>query len=129
MALEADRSLMEVLGDIVGNLQQIVRGEVRLAQAEMRDAIGKAKRGVIFLVAGGAMGELAMGVLLLACIYALATVMVPWMAALVVAIVVAVASAICINTGVKQIGRVTLPPPRTVASVQETVQWAKTRAK
>ena len=31
--------------------------------------------------------------------------------------------------GVKHLSEVTLPPPKTVESVQETVQWAKSQIK
>ena len=129
MAADADRSLAAVLGDIVGNVQQIVRAEIRLAKAEISEELTKAKRGAVLLAAGAVVGILALGVLLLSAVYALATVMAPWMAALVVGIVAGVIGGACLSAGAKQIKRVTLPPPKTVETVQETMQWAKTRTR
>jgi uncharacterized membrane protein YqjE len=71
---EADRSISSVLSDIVGNIQQIVRAEVRLAKAEVREEAVKAKRGVVLLGAGAVGFLFAVGFLLLALVYALATV-------------------------------------------------------
>ena len=126
---EADRSIGAVVYDIVGDLQVIVRGEVRLAKAELREEIGKAKRGVVFLAAGGLVLTAAFGCLLLAAIYGLATVWPPWAAALAVGGGVGLIGALLALSGKKQIGAVELPPQKTVASVRENLQWAKSRMK
>src|SRR6185503_16314534 len=80
-----DRSIGTVLSDIVGDLQQIVRAEVRLAKTEIREEVAKAKRGAAFMVAGGVAVTLAIGLLLISAVYALATIWPPWAAALGVA--------------------------------------------
>ncbi len=85
MAGEGERSIAAVLTDIVGNVQQIVRAEIRLATLEVRHEIGKARRSVTLLIIGGAIAVLALAFVLLACVYALATVVAPWIAALIVA--------------------------------------------
>jgi apolipoprotein N-acyltransferase len=129
MAVEVGRSIADVFKDIVGNVQQIIRAEVRLAKTEVRDELLKMKRGVTIIAAGGVIGILAIGVLLLAAVYALSLVLPPWAAALIVAVVTAAIAGVCVMTGIKQLKRVTLPPAKTVATVQENIQWAKTRAK
>jgi hypothetical protein len=129
VTLHADRSIANVLGDIVGNLQQIIRAEMRLAKAELGEELAKARRGAMLLAAGALVGVLALGVLLLAVVYALSTAMAPWAAALVVGGIAAAVGGAFAAAGAKQIKQVTLPPPKTVETVQETVQWAKTRAR
>ena len=125
----ADRPLSSILGDIVGNVQQIVRAELRLATVEIREAAAKAKRGAVLLAAGTLLGVLALGVLLLAAVYALSTVMAPALAALIVGGVAAVVAGAAAAAGARQFKQVTLPPPKTTATVQETLQWAKMRAR
>jgi uncharacterized membrane protein YqjE len=129
MATDNDRSIASVIKDIVCNLQQIVRAEIRLAKAELRDEAAKAKRGVTMLAAGALLAMLALGALLLAAIYGLSTTMPPWAAALVVGLATAILGGLFASAGAKQLKQVTLPPPKTAATIQENVQWAKTQAK
>ena len=56
---DSDRSIASVLSDIVGNVQEIVRAEVRLAKTEVREEIGKARRGLMFVAAGATAAVLA----------------------------------------------------------------------
>lgn len=129
MSADADRPLSAVLGDIIGNVQQIVRAEIRLASVELREEALEAKRGAILLASGSILGALALGVLLLAAVYALSTVVTPALAALIVGASAAAVASVLAFAGVKQFRQVTLPPPKTSASVQETIQWARTRAR
>jgi uncharacterized membrane protein YqjE len=124
-----DRSIGTVLSDIVGDLQQIVRAEVRLAKTEIREEAAKAKRGAALLVAGGVAVTLAIGLMLLAAVYALATVWPPWAAALGVAVGVAAIGIALAMSGRTAISRIALPPEKTVSTVRENLQWAKTRTK
>jgi hypothetical protein len=127
--MDPDRSIGAVLSDIVGDLQHIIRAEVRLAKSEIREEVGKAKRGAVFVIAGGVILTCAFGVLLLAAVYALATVWPPWMAALAVAGGTALIGGLLAMSGKNQLGAVGLPPQKTVSTVKENLQWAKTRIK
>ncbi len=124
-----DRSIGVVLEDIVANVQHIIRAEVRLAKVETRDELLKMKRSAIFLAAGAFLVVLGVAVLLLAAVYALALVLPSWAAALVVAVVTIIVAASCVAGGLKSLKQVTLPPPKTVATIQENIQWAKTQSK
>ena len=126
---DSERSIAAVLTDIVGNLQQIIRAEVRLAKVEVREEVGKAKRGAMFMAAGGLLLTLALGAALLSAIYALATIWPAWAAALAVSGMTAVIGGLVLGAGMKQFREVSLAPPRTVATVQENIQWAKTRTR
>lgn len=126
---ETDRSIGAVVSDILGDIHVIVRGEVRLAKAEIREEIAKARRGVVLLVAGGLVLAAALGCGLLAAIYGLSMVWPPWAAALAVGGGTALLGAALALSGRKHIESVELPPQKTAASVKENLQWAKSRMK
>jgi uncharacterized membrane protein len=126
MAGEGERSISTVLADIVGNIHQIVRAEIQLASVEVRHEIGKARRGVTLLIIGGAIAALAPAFILLAGVYALATVLAPWIAALTVATAAGIIGGTCVAVGMTQMQRIAFAPPRTMATIEENIQWAKT---
>ena len=72
------RTVSNVLQDIVGNVQEIVRSEVRLAKTEFREEAIKAKSSGVFFGAGALTGIYALGFLLLGVVYALSTVIPNW---------------------------------------------------
>ena len=129
MAAEGDRSIASVLGDIVGNVQQIIRAEVRLAKVEVGEEIARAGRGGVIAAAGAVLCTMALGFMLLAAVYALALVWPAWAAALAVGAGAAVIGGVCISAGLSRLKQVKLAPPKTVATLQENIQWAKTRAR
>jgi uncharacterized membrane protein YqjE len=126
---DTDRSIATLLSDIVGDLQQIIRAEVRLAKVEVREELAKARQGAALLMTAGIVLVLALGVALLAAVYALALVWPAWAAALVVALVVAAGGGLLALTGVRRLKDVNVAPPKTVATVRENIQWAKTRTR
>lgn len=128
MSAADERSLATVLGDIVGNIQHIVRAEVRLAKTEVQDELQKIGNSATMLGVAALAGVLGSGVLLLACVYALSTVMAPWAAALVVAAATLALAAIAASVGVKRIRQVRLPP-KTVRSIEETMKWTTSQVK
>jgi len=121
MAAIRERSLADVLHDIVANIQDIVRSELRLASVEIRQELAKAASAGKVAAAGGVLALFAFALLLLAAVYALALVMPPWLAALTVAIVLAIAGSILISAGSKQLKLIHLKPEKTVASIRETL--------
>ena len=119
---DSDRSIASMVSDIIGDVQQIVRAEVRLARAEIREELAKARRGVVFLFAGAVVVMMAFGVGLLSAVYALAQVWPPWAAALTVGGVVAIIGVVVLMTGMKQIKGVSLPPERTVSTIKDLLK-------
>ena len=124
-----ERSIASLLKDIVGNLQQIVRAEVRLAKAEVTAELGKARRAMVLIAIGGLFAVMTLGFLLLGAVYALAQVVQPWAAAILVAGGAAIVGGVSATVGASRLKLVSLPPPRTVSSVQENIQWAKAQAR
>ena len=119
------RTMGDVLQDIVGNIQEIFRSEFRLAKVEIQEETRKAIRSSVPLAIGVVLSLYAIGFLLLAAAHALATVVDPWLATLIVGVVVLLISVVLVSIGRKRIKQVKVVPERTVDTVKENVQWAK----
>jgi uncharacterized membrane protein YqjE len=126
---QTQRSVSDVLQDIVGNLQQIIRNEFRLARVEINEKVARAKQPATILASGVVIGLYGFGFLLLALVYALSIVIPPWLAALLVSIVLAIGAAILVVSGRNALKQVDPVPEKTVQTVKENVQWAKERIK
>jgi hypothetical protein len=123
-----ERSISDVLQDIVGNVQDIVLSEVRLAKSELRDEFVKVKAAAPLLVAGSVGGLLAAFFLAWAAFYALSLVLPMWAAALIVAGLLGLLGGLTASAGLKALQKVN-PPQHTIASVKENVQWVKQQVK
>jgi uncharacterized membrane protein YqjE len=119
-----ERSVSDVLQDIFGNVQDIVRSEVRLARAEIKTEAGKTANAAKPLIAGAVLGFYAGGLLLIAAVYGLSIVLAPWLAALVVSAFVAMVAAVLISAGQKRL-RLVKKPEKTIRTLKEDVQWLK----
>src|SRR5262249_53093619 len=118
-----ERSIASVLKDIVGNLQEIIRAEVRLAKAEVGEQLTMARRAMVLVAAGALFAVLALACLLLCIVYVLAHFVPAWLAALIVALGVGAIAGALVAIGASQLKRIPLSPGRTVTSVQENIQW------
>jgi hypothetical protein len=119
-AVDGERSIASVFHDVVGNLGRIVRAEVRLAKVEVADemvvaaqATGGAAK---LIVAGVAVGQLALGFLLLFVVRLLETSVAPWLAALLVGAVAGSVAVVLLASGLKQLKGVNLLPPKALES-------------
>jgi uncharacterized membrane protein YqjE len=125
----SDRSFTEVFQDIVRNIQDILRSEIRLAKTEMREEVVKAKSAGTLIGGGAVAGLFAVLFLLLAIVYGLTRVMPDWAAALVVAVVLGVVSAGALSSGTRQFKHLHPAPDKTMDSLKENVEWAKQQTK
>lgn len=123
---EGDRQgIGELIGEITSDLSRLFRQEVELAKAEMRQEAKKAGK------AGGMLGGAAFGAYLavvllsFAVVFALGAVMPLGWAALIVAIVWAVISAILYSAGRKQLRTIHPVPEQTTETMKENAQWLR----
>jgi uncharacterized membrane protein YqjE len=128
MAAE-DRSFSDVVQDILRNMQEIVRSEVRLAKTEIGEEAVKAKSSAVLLCGGAAAAVYAILFLLLTAVFALTLVMPSWAAALIVGAALAFVAALLLAGGVKRFKQIHPTPERTVETIKENVEWAKHQAK
>jgi uncharacterized membrane protein YqjE len=120
----AERPISKVLHDIAGNIQDIVRSELRLAKTELTEELAKSRAAATLLGAGGLMLIFSALFVLLAIVYALSVVLPEWAAALIVGVGVGVIAVVCIGLGIKRFKTVRAVP-KTAANVKENVEWAK----
>jgi hypothetical protein len=126
--IPGERSIVEVLTDIVRNLQDIIRSEIRLAESEVREQLRGARASGFLILTGVVAGAFSVYFLLLAVFTALSRVMAAWAAGLCIAIPLAVVALVCGSMGARRLRRVQ-PAPKALASVKENVEWARHRTR
>lgn len=129
MTTQNGRSVPEVLQDIVGNIQEIIRSEFRLAKAEVKQEASKAAPSLKMIVVGAGIGFYALGFLLFTLVMGLATMMATWLAALIVGAVLGLTALALIATASKRLKQVNPVPERAIETMKENVQWAKHQIK
>jgi hypothetical protein len=127
--MNQERAISDVLQDILRNLQEMVRAEMRLAKAEIRDDARQTAASAVWIVAGTIGALSAWAFLLWTLVFALSTQMSVWAATLVVFVVLACASGVLITGGIRRVKRLHHVPERTIASIKENVEWMKHPAK
>jgi len=125
MASQIHRSIPEVLQDIVGNIQEIVRSEFRLAKAELKEEASRASKPVATFGIGMVFGFYGIGFLLLSLVYWLTTLMAVWLATLLIGAGLAIVAITLMSFSGKKLKRVNPTPDKTIRSLEENVLWTK----
>jgi hypothetical protein len=126
-ALKEDRSIGELFGQLSQDMTLLFRQELQLARVEMSEKISQLTGNLVSIVAGGFVayvGALALVAALILGLHDLAEIS-PWVSALIVGAIFAVAGYVMLNRGLKELKRVDLSPRRTVETLKDDVQWAK----
>jgi hypothetical protein len=129
MTTQNGRSVPEVLQDIVGNIEEIIRSEFRLAKAEVKEEASQAAPPLKMMVVGAGLGFYALGFLLFTLMMGLATMVNTWLAALIVGAGLSLIALVLITTASKRLKQVNKVPERTIETMKENVQWAKNQIK
>ena len=116
-----ERSISDVLQDILRNVQEMVRSEMRLAKVEIREEVRRAISSSVWIAAGAEYEQHWS----LITPNALATWMPMWAATLVVSVVMAASATVLIMGGIRRAKRIQAIPERTVESVKENLEWMK----
>ena len=122
------------VGDLVQRLSQqtaaLVRQEMQLAQAELKEKGKRAGIGAGLFGAGGLIGLYALGAFVAAAILLVGEAVEMWASALIVAAVLAAVAGIMALAGKKQVAQATPPKPAAAMdSVQADVAEIKERAR
>ncbi len=126
---KSGESTAELVKDLSREVSELVRQEIALARAEMMEKGRKAGRGAGMLSGAAVLGLAAVGGSMATLILLLDLVLPAWLAALIVTAAYAAVAAVLARRGKEEISEAGPPTPeRTVDSVKEDVQWAKTRA-
>jgi uncharacterized membrane protein YqjE len=119
-----DRPISSVLHDIVGNVQDIVRSELRLAKTELTEELTKARRGAVLVAVGTLLLWFSALFVLVAIVYALSLVMPGWAAAAVVALGAGAVATLFLSLGIKRL-KTMRGVPKTTGTLKENAEWAK----
>jgi hypothetical protein len=123
-----ERPMSKIIQDIVGHLAEIIRSELRLVQAELRQDLREASAASIYLIVAGVSGLYALGFLLLGAVYAISFVMPMWMAAASVGFGLGILALVLAVVGRSKLKRINLKPERTIQTLEESIAWFKRRA-
>jgi len=120
----------ETLGGLVHQLSEqipeLVRSEIKLAQAELTAKGKKAGLGVGLFSAAGLLALFGLATLIATAILALSLAVAAWLAALIVAVVLLAAAGVAALVGKKEVAQATPPAPeRAIAGVREDVATLK----
>jgi uncharacterized membrane protein YqjE len=131
---EENAQRQESTGQLVKQLSeqtsQLIRKEIELAKVELAEKGRETGKGAGILGAAGIVALLALGALTAFLITLLAEGMDAWVAALIVTVVYAGVAGVLALVGRDRVREQMPPAPeKTVESVKEDVQWARTRAR
>jgi hypothetical protein len=117
-----ERTLGQLVADATRDISSIMRSEVALAKAEMRDDAKKAGLGAGLFGAAGVFAFLALILLLISAAYGLvAAGLAPWLAFLIVALVLLMVGAILVFVGKSNLDELQGRPERAIKSTQDTI--------
>jgi hypothetical protein len=123
-----ERPIGDLVKQLANQTSTLVRQEIDLARAELSEKGRVAGQGAGLLGGATVVGLLAAGALTACVVLALSEVLDPWLAALIVAVVLGAVAALLGVRGRARVRDATPPiPQQTVETVKEDVEWAKTR--
>lgn len=120
-----DASVGDILSGLIQDLQELIRGEVRLAKTELRDDAMVAARGLAAITAGALIGMTGFIFLMLGVTYLLNKEIEMWQAAGIVGLALTAIAAICILVGKSRLSAGNFTPEQTIDSLKENREWAK----
>jgi len=127
---QTDRSFGEIAKDLSRDVSELVHKELELAKAEMTTKARGMGQGAGLLGGAGGAAMAALGAFTAFLVLLLAEAMDAWLAALIVAVGFGAVAYLLQLMGRRRIAETGPPvPEKTVESVKEDVQWAKSHAK
>ena len=125
-----ERSIGQLFADLSRQLSTLVRQEITLARVEMTSRAQSAGRGAAMVGAGGALAYAGALAIVAAIVLLLIQMgLDPWLAALLVGVVVAVIGGALIASGRSTIANTDLTPHKTIETIRDDTEWAKEQVK
>jgi hypothetical protein len=122
-----DKSIAQLLGELIADAQELMRKEVLLAKLEVKEEINKAKDGAISLGIGGVVAAIGGLLLIQMLVHFLATVVgIPlWVSYLIVGGLLAIVGVVLLLRGKSRVTAIDPVPHETIESVRKDVEWIK----
>jgi len=125
-----DKSVGELVGQLSEQTSTLIRQEMRLARAELQEKGKRVGVGAGMFGGAGMVALYGVGALIAAAIMLIGTAVEPWLAALIVGVVLLAVAGLVALLGKKQVDRGTPPvPEQAVESVQRDLDEVKARAR
>lgn len=124
-AMTGDASVGELIIQMSDETSRLVRDEMQLARAEMKESLKHGGLGAGLFSAAGILALFGLGVLIATAIIALALVLPWWASALIIGVVLFVCAGIAGFMGKKQFDEVSPTPQRTIDNVHEDIREVK----
>lgn len=122
----ADPTLGELVHRLSTEVPDLIRSEIRLAQAELTQKGKRAGLGIGMFSGAGLMAFYGLAALIVTAILALALVLDAWLAALIVAVVLLAIAGVLALMGKKQVDEATpMAPERAVEGVKDDIETVK----
>jgi uncharacterized membrane protein YqjE len=121
-----DPTLGSLVHDLATQIPELVRSELRLAQAELAEKGKRAGMGAGMFGAAGILALFGVATLIAAAVLALSLVMAAWLAAVIVGAVLLAGAGVAALQGKSKVSEATpAAPERAIAGLKEDVQTVK----
>ena len=125
-----DRSVGELVQQLSSQTSTLIRQEMRLAQAELQEKGKRAGLGAGMFGGAGLVALYGVGALIAAAIMVLGTALEPWLAAVIVGVVLLAVGGLLALIGKRQVRQATpAKPEQALESVQRDIDEVKARAR
>jgi uncharacterized membrane protein YqjE len=127
MAEEPEKSISSILHDVMDDVTEIVRTEIKLAKTELKGEANEVIRTLPVLGVGMLFGLCATAMALTTAMLALGVVLPYWAAALILFAITAILAGGCAGVAIARLRSIKLKPVATIHSMEENAQWLKTQ--
>ena len=120
-----ERTIGQLVGDVSTDLSQIMRGEIELAKAEIKQDVTHAGKGAGMFAGAGVLALYGLGLLFLGLAGVIAIWLGWWAGLLIMAAVLFLVAGILALVGKKQVTQVKGKPEKAIGQAQRTVETLK----
>jgi uncharacterized membrane protein YqjE len=117
--------LGDILASLATDIQDLVRGEIKLARAELDQKLNRVIMAAIWLVGGALVAFAGLVVFLQGIAAALALWLGTWAASLIIGVVIVLVGALFARSGLAMLSLKSLTPDRTAESLQKDARVVK----
>lgn len=124
-----DQSVKSLLVELVNNVGKLVRQEVQLVQVETSEKASQALEGIFVIIGGLLVAFAALLILLQALVVGVANFVEPWLASVIVGVVVAIIAFAMIKYGQSNLKTENLTPDRTLRVMRDQKEMVMERGR
>lgn len=117
--------LSGIVGGLATDVQDLVRGEIKLARAELDEKFSRVVAAAIWLLGGALVAFAGLVVLLQGFAAALALDLPTWAAAIIVGVIFLIIGGVLSMSGISMLSLNKMTPHRTVANLEQDAQTVK----